>query len=76
MAFKEAPKVDAKELYYHTESFIIRYVDDTVYGSFVAPMGARTRQWKDALMFEHYEDAIAAIKERMLEGVTVMKIHY
>lgn len=75
VAFKEVPKVDAKELYYSEVKFVIQWVNDSIYGRFYGVERHRSNSFDQAIKFDSYEDAEQAIKDNMLEGVSIMKVY-
>ena len=73
MGRKQAPKIEPKDLYEETIIFVIAHVDNDAFGKFVSPTG-RVQSVAQAIQFLDYDSAKAFIVDRMLEGVTIMKV--
>lgn len=73
MARKPAPKVEPQDLYEEKTVFVITYVDNTTYGKFIGNIG-RVQTIDQAKQFDAYEDCKDYLVEKMLEGVTIMKV--
>ena len=73
MGRKQAPKIEPKDLYEETIIFVIAHVDNDAFGKFVSPSG-RVQSVAQAIQFLDYDSAKAFIVDRMLEGVTIMKV--
>lgn len=73
MARKPAPKVEPQDLYEEKVVFVITYVDNTTYGKFIGNIG-RVQTVEQAKQFDDYEDCKDYLVEKMLEGVSIMKV--
>ena len=73
MARKPAPKVEPQDLYEEKVVFVITYVDNTTYGKFVGNTG-RVQTIDQAKQFDIEVECQAHLVEKMLEGVTIMKV--
>jgi len=73
MARKPAPKVEPQDLYEEKVVFVITYVDNTTYGKFVSNAG-RAQLLDLAVKFDTYEACHDYLVEKMLEGVSIMKV--
>lgn len=73
MARKPAPKVEPQDLYEEKVVFVITYVDNTTYGKFVGNTG-RVQTIDQAKQFDAYEDCKDYLVDKMLEGVSIMKV--
>ena len=73
MARKPAPKVEPQDLYEEKTVFVITYVDNTTYGKFIGNIG-RVQTVEQAKQFDAYEDCKDYLVEKMLEGVSIMKV--
>lgn len=74
MAKKPIPVIDPRELYEKAVYFTIYFVDNNQFGKFVSAGGLRCQAFSEAVKFDTYEEAEAYIEEKMLEGVSILKV--
>lgn len=74
MAKKPAPVIDPRELYEKAVYFTIYYVDNSQFGKFVSANGLRCQSFSEAIKFTDYQAAEDYIEEKMLEGVSILKV--
>lgn len=74
MAKKPIPVVDLRELYEKVVYFTIYFVDNSQFGKFVGSGGLRCQAVSEAVKFGTYEEAEDYIEEKMLEGVSILKV--